>query len=92
MIECNYVFQTAGSFKCLNNNLIERSSGLLSMPVFLYMHNFYENVCVIIEGELEDVEWFDEEELDLRNIDVPEPRMSSGLPLVDMDSIEVPWE
>ena len=87
MIECNYVFQTAGSFQCLNNNLIERSSGLLSMPVFLYMHNFYENFCVIIEGELEDVE-----ELDLRNIDVPEPRMSSGLPLVDMHSIGVPWE
>ena len=92
MIECSYVFQTAGSFQCLNNNLIERSSGSLSMSVFLYIHNFYKNVCVPIEGELEDVEWFDEEELDLRNIDVPEPRMASGLPLVDMDNIKVPWE
>lgn len=44
-------------------------------------------------GELEDAEWLDMDEIDLNGVSVPDSRMESGLPVVDVDCLnEGPWE
>jgi hypothetical protein len=41
----------------------------------------------VASGELEDAEWLDMDEIDLNGVSVPDSRMESGLPVVDVDCL-----
>ena len=49
-----------------------------------------ELMAIIVSGEMEDVEWMDEDEVDLAGLQMPDMMQSSGLPFVDADHIESP--
>ena len=49
-------------------------------------------MVVWILGEMEDVEWMHENDVDTAGMDIPGDGQTSGLPFVDDDNINTPWD
>lgn len=55
-----------------------------------------ELMAIIVSHEesgTKDVEWFDEEDLDLNRIEIPEDNVNSRIPIITIDKhLAQPWE